>query len=124
MRLSAIGTVNSGTPVNIAVTLGLMTSAQIGKIPPIYASRIFIEMLQGGTKTGYVLCLDANPLATPLKTTSGQLVAQLQAADATDPGGFYADSMITREGAINICNIYVDGDNTGDTFVVSIDKIN
>lgn len=111
MRINTKITLTSGTPINIAVALGLMTSAQLGKIGPIYADRLLIQMAEGGTKTGYVLCLDYNPTATPSVATVAQVCAQLLAATVTDPGGSYSDTMFARDGGgIILNNMWVDGD--------------
>lgn len=113
-RYNKIYTVAAGTPIQLAT----VTTP---------ANRVFIQMLTGGSGSGYVMDVSSYVAGTtPAHTTSGELVAQLCPATSTAPGCSYSDTAGSApgSGAIDISKLWIDGSNSGDTLVVSYDLRN
>lgn len=103
VRTNQTITVTSGTPIRLSST-------------HVYVREIFIQMAIGGTSAGYVMIVAGH---TPSKSTAGDVTAQLAPATSTAPGGAYSDS--SQQADIDLYNIWVDGDHSGDTIIVSYD---
>lgn len=118
MRVNHTYTVTSGTPINMAT--GTSGAPSSGDFQPVYASRVFIQMLHGGTGLGYVMD-GIPPGTTPAAGTNGHLTAELAAASLTAPGGSYSDADPNVAGGIDIRRLWIDGSHSGDTVMVSMD---
>ncbi len=118
MRVNLLLTVTAGTPQQISSLLNFNTKLKHGA--PCFASRVFIQMVIGGTGVGYVM--DGIPEGTtPAYNTAGDLTAELAAATSTAPGGSYSDfTNGNNDGpGIDLAALWVDGSHTGDTIIVS-----
>lgn len=114
-RFNNVFTVTTGTPTNLGT--GTTTSDGIQR----FASRVFIQMVTGGSGLGYVM---AGILGTRVPSTSNNsdVTMELPAATSTGPGGFYSDfDPNFMGGGIDITTLWVDGANTGDKIRVSYD---
>jgi hypothetical protein len=123
MRVNTTITIAAGTPVNIAVALGLV-SAVASTTNPIIANRYLLQMLHGGTGRGYVMDMSAFTAGTtPTYSTSGHLSGEMAPASANAPGGSWGDaaSGIPSGGPVDLTKLWVDGSHTGDTVVFSGD---
>lgn len=110
MRVNSTITVGAD-PLN-ALT-GLATASAEGTL--VLATRVFVQMLSGGTGLGYVM--SDIPLGTvPSVSTPAHVTAQLTPASAGAPGGSYSDEDAL---GINIAQFWVHGANPGDTIKVS-----
>jgi hypothetical protein len=103
VRTNQTITVASGTPARLSST-------------HLYVREVFIQMAIGGTSAGYVMIVSGH---TPSKTAAGDVTAQLAPATSTAPGGAYSDS--SPQADIDLYNIWVDGDHTGDNIIISYD---
>jgi hypothetical protein len=122
MRINKTLTIAAGTPVNLAVALGLV-QAVTAATTPIWANRVFAQMLAGGTGLGYVMDLDAFAAGTQAAVaTNGHLTAQLAPATATAPGGAYGDAVagVGQGGLVDVTKFWIDGAHSGDTVVTSV----
>jgi hypothetical protein len=118
LRVNTKYTITAGTPINLAT--GTSSAPSAGNFQPAYATRIFIQMLHGGSGLGYVMD-GIPPGTTPAVSTNGHLTAELAAASLTAPGGSYSDSDPNPAGGIDIRKLWIDGSNSGDTVSVSVD---
>lgn len=116
MRINAIITITSGTPVNVATALGLDATM------PQWASRWTAQALHGGS--GLITVFDGiKPRGRiPVLAASGDVTAELMAASGTDPGGQYSDTWdadADNQGDVDLSESWIDGSNTGDKVAVS-----
>ncbi len=117
-RFNLLLTITAGTPIRLS------DSATDGtqKTQPLYVNELIIQMASGGSGLGYVMA-GVKPGTTPNKATAGTVSAQLTAATAGAPGGTYSDAADPRGGGgIDLSKIWIDGDHTADTVVVSWDS--
>jgi hypothetical protein len=125
MRINVTITITAGTPINLAVAMGLVPSAAVlATTGPIPANRLLIQMLHGGSGLGYVMDMSAFIAGTvPNHSTSGHLTMELGAASPTAPGQAYGDAVagMPAGGAIDVTRIWVDGPNSADTLVATAD---
>lgn len=107
--------------VNKAITVVAGTPIQISTLK-VYASRVFIQMKTGGTGNGQVMDGQVTQ-PTGHGATAGQLTAEIAAASASAPGGSYADRAYEKDGTgIDLSQLWVDGDHSGDIMTVSYDQ--
>ncbi len=115
MRVNQLLSVVAATPINIATGT---STAPAASSPPMYASRLFIQAVHGGT--GLVYVMDGIQVGkTPATSTAGHLTAELAPATSTAPGGAYSDA--DPSGGIDLRKIWIDGGHTADTVIVSYD---
>ena len=112
MRITRTFTIAAGTPINVVT--GVATAAN--ESDRVYASRIFIQMLHGGSGIGYVM--DGISYGR-VPVTANDNPIELQAATSTDPGGNYTDSDFAPGGGVEVTKMWIDGGHTGDTVLVS-----
>jgi hypothetical protein len=123
MRINATLTITAGTPINLAVALGVVASAAaLATANPIMVNRHFIQMLAGGAGLGYVMDLDAFAVGTQANAaTNGHLTAELYPASGQLPGGTYGDGATVLGGGLaDLTKLWIDGSHTGDPVVVSV----
>lgn len=135
MRINTTFTIAAGTPINVAtgMTATQMTSNGYGaKIPSLYVSRVFIQMLPGASAgIGYVMdgIYGVNAAGTgprvPASTNAADVTAELAPAISTAPGGSYTDIDNSYTGTIGIdlSKMWVDGAHTGDTVKISYNQL-
>ena len=119
MRTNRTITVAAGTPVNLA-TGG--TTALAKGVQPMWVSRVFIQMLVGGS--GYGIIYDGvlpGRLPNAAGSASPDVTAHLAASpSAVAPGGSYGDGDQFRdEVAIDANQIWIDGSHSGDLIAAS-----
>lgn len=113
MRVNTQITITAGTPVNLLTGL---TTAYTG--PPVYASRVFIQMKHGGTGLGYVM--DGIYQRVPSASAASDLTAELSPASSTAPGGSYEDwDKAMDRGGVDISQIWIDGSHSTDVVLAS-----
>jgi hypothetical protein len=114
-RINQTFTIAAGTP--ICVGNGTGASQQT----PVWAQRVFVQMLPGGTGVGYIMA-DINFPRVPAHTNSTDLTATLAPASSTAPGGSYSDTS-QSQGTMDMARFWIDGSHTGDTVAVSFYRI-
>ena len=124
MRVNAVLTITAGTPINLAVALGIAPNgAALAAMKPIPVNRWFAQMLTGGPGLGYVMDLENFAAGTQANAaTQGHLIAQLAPASAQAPGGSYGDGIagIPGGGPADLTKLWIDGNHTGDTMAISV----
>jgi hypothetical protein len=130
MRINAlISNITSGTPVNLAVALGLVANnAALAAANPILGNRIDVQMGFGATVgVGYYMDL-ANFAAGTVanKATAGHLTQQLAPGTATVPGATWTDAAagIGFGAPRDITRIWIDVATSNSPVVVSVDLRN
>jgi hypothetical protein len=118
-RINQTFTIAAGTPINVAS--GTTTTASNA---PVYAARVFIQMLSGCSSCGQGYVMDGiNYPRVPSHSNSTDLTATLAPATSTAPGGSYSDNSLGNNGQlIDVNRLWIDGSHTGDTVVVSYFK--
>lgn len=80
---------------------------------PVYADRVLIQMVTGGSGIGYVM--DGVPLGhVPDASVDDDITSELSASDGTGPGGSYSDADGNGGSPIDLRLLWVDGANAGD----------
>jgi hypothetical protein len=114
MRINKTFTLTQDVPIN-AIT-GTTAAPPAGS-SPVYATRVFVQMIHGGTGLGYVM--DGIKVgATPATNVDGDITAELAPATSTAPGGAYSDS---DPGGIDLNKFWVAGATTNDKIKLSAD---
>jgi len=118
MRVNRTFTVTT-SPINVFTGTTVAPSASS---EPVYASRIEIQMVAGGSGMGYVMS-GIRPIGrTPSNSNDDDVSEQLAKATASAPGGSYEDAAQgSGEDPIDIRTVWVDGANAGDKIKVSYD---
>lgn len=122
MRVNLNITVVAGTPINVITGTSTAPSADS---EPVYATRVFVQMLHGGSGIGYVM--DGIAVGrVPSSSTAGDVTAELSPAQTINgvqvPGGDYSDWDQNVGGGIDMRKIWIDGGNSGDLIKVSYDR--
>jgi hypothetical protein len=120
MRVNKTFTVGAA-PLNIVTET---TTAPVSGEPAIPLSRLFVQMVHGGSGLGNVLTgvpRDVQGSAS----NAAHLTAELAAATASAPGGSYSDAAGSGNGLAGIDldarGVWVHGGHQGDTIIVSFD---
>lgn len=126
MRVNSFFTVTAGTPINLAVQLGLVANnAALALANPILANRIDAQMAVGATVgVGYYMDLAALKPGTIANTgTAGHLGMELGPATATVPGPIYVDAPagVAMGSARDLTKIWIDVSATGAAVLLSAD---
>jgi hypothetical protein len=120
MRVNRTLTIAAGTPFNLGT--GKSTAVPLAT-PPLWVSRVFIQMLVGGT--GYGIIYDGvayGRLPNAAGTQYPDVTAHLAAAQGSNPGGAYGNGDQFRdEVSIDANTVWVDGSHTGDLVAAGFD---
>lgn len=127
MRINTIlSTITSGTPLNLAVALGLVpNNAALATANPILANRVDVQMGFGSTVgVGYYMDLSAFAAGTVAnKATAGHLAQQLAPGTASTPGATFTDAPagVSMGAARDLTKIWIDVATTNSPVIVSVD---
>lgn len=118
--LATVG-ISADPRINQKLTIVAGTPIQLSAFH-FYVTEIFIQGAASASGGIIEICAGIPLGTTPAAHcgTAGQLTAQLAAATSTAPGGSYSDSVNGKQGSgIDLANIWVDGQHSGDVVTVS-----